>query len=675
MATYISLLRLTSQGIESFEESPSRLDTVKSLLQRLLRMNARVGSLMLFLVGFPITLAAASLQDTSQREYDVFEATILELQDDMAAGRVTAVELVDAYLARIAAYDQRGPMLNAIIRLNPNARAEAALLDQERATHGPRGLLHGIPIILKDNFDTFDMPTTAGSIALAGLVPPDDAFQVRRLRDAGAIILGKANMHELAFGITTLSSLGGQTRNPYDPSRYPGGSSGGTGAAIAASFAAIGWGSDTGGSIRIPSSHNNLFGLRLTKGLSSSDGIIPLSHTTDEGGPMARTATDLAIGLDAIVGQDTADPATLTGRALPRFLEALDSTALQGARIGVFREAFGSAEEDCDEEDSEEYCMVRRVILGAIEQMKENGAEIIDSVEIPNLYSLKAWSSAFEFKFDLMDYLAAVPGAPVSSIGDILDRGLHHAEVQSELEWRNSTGTRDSEDYRAALAKRAEARNAVMAALEEHQLDALVYPTIRRTPARIGASSGGNANGFISPQTGLPALSVPAGFTDDGLPVGIELLGAPFSDARLLALGFAFEQATHPRRAPATVPPLVDGRAPDPIIFGVAATGPGAEAHCEFVFDVTTGVLSYDVAVSGVAEEEIYAVVVHLAEDGKDGPVVHRLSGPGRATASGQVTLPPVERDALMESRLYVVVYAQDHPAGAARGRLVVPSR
>lgn len=274
MATYISLLRLTSQGIESFEESPSRLDTVKSLLQRLLRMNTRVGSLMLLLVGFPITLAAASLQDIRQGGYDVFEATILELQDDMAAGRVTAVELVDAYLARIAAYDQRGPMLNAIIRLNPNARAEAALLDQERATDGPRGLLHGIPIILKDNFDTFDMPTSGGSIALAGLVPPDDAFQVRRLRDAGAIILGKANMHELAFGITTLSSLGGQTRNPYDPSRYPGGSSGGTGAAIAASFAAIGWGSDTGGSIRIPSSHNNLFGLRHTKGLSSSDGII-----------------------------------------------------------------------------------------------------------------------------------------------------------------------------------------------------------------------------------------------------------------------------------------------------------------------------------------------------------------------------------------------------------------
>jgi hypothetical protein len=346
----------------------------------------------------------------------------------------------------------------------------------------------------------------------------------------------------------------------------------------------------------------------------------------------------------------------------------------------VFREAFGSAEEDCDEEDTEEEdceedCEVRRVILGAIEQMKEYGADIIDSVDIPNLYSLKAWSSGFEFKFDLMDYLAAAPGAPVSSIRDILDRGLHHAEVQSELQWRDSSGTRDSEDYRAALAKRAEARNAVMAALEEHQLDALVYPTIRRTPARIGVSCGDNSNGFISPQTGLPALSVPAGFTDDGLPVGMELLGAPFSDARLLALGFAFEQATHPRRAPATVPPLVDGRAPDPIIFGVAATGPGAEVHGEFVFDVTTGVLSYDVTVSGVAEEDIHAVTVHLAEDGKDGPVVLRLSGPGTATASGQIILSPVEGEVLMEGSLYLVVYAKDHPTGAARVRLVVASR
>ena len=212
------------------------------------------------------------------QDFVVAEATINKLLNAMETGQVTAVQLVDAFLARIEAYDRRGPQLNAMIRLNPNARAEAEQLDRERAFNGPRGPLHGIPIILKDNYDTFDMPTAAASIALAGLVPPDDGFQVKKLREAGAIIIGKANMHELAMGITTISSLGGQTLNPYDLTRYPGGSSGGTGAAIAASFAAVGWGSDTCGSIRIPSSQNNLFGLRPTKGLSSIDGIIPLSH-------------------------------------------------------------------------------------------------------------------------------------------------------------------------------------------------------------------------------------------------------------------------------------------------------------------------------------------------------------------------------------------------------------
>ena len=230
--------------------------------------------------------ALPALPVTLQQGVEVFEASIPDLQQAMADGRVTAVQLVDAYLARIGAYDQGGPALNSMIRLNPNARAEAAALDQERALRGARGPLHGIPVIMKDNYDVADLPTSGGSIALAGMIPPDDAFQVGKLREAGAVIIGKSNMHELAYGITTISSVGGQTRNPYDPSRNPGGSSGGTGAAVAASFAAIGWGSDTCGSIRIPASHHNLFGLRPTKGLSSIDGIIPLSHTQDVGGPL-----------------------------------------------------------------------------------------------------------------------------------------------------------------------------------------------------------------------------------------------------------------------------------------------------------------------------------------------------------------------------------------------------
>jgi Asp-tRNA(Asn)/Glu-tRNA(Gln) amidotransferase A subunit family amidase len=238
----------------------------------------------------------------------------------MARGDLTSVALVETYLARIEAYDRNGARLNAILRVNPRALEEAAALDRERAGGGVRGPLHGIPVIMKDNYDTYDLPTTGASVALAGVVPPDDAFQVARLREAGAIVLAKSNMHELAMGITTVSSLGGQTRNPYDPDRNPGGSSGGTGAAVAAAFGAVGWGTDTCGSIRIPSCFNNLFGLRPTKGLSSIDGIIPLAHTQDVGGPLARSVTDLAVALDATVGPDPADPATraLEGKGVGR---------------------------------------------------------------------------------------------------------------------------------------------------------------------------------------------------------------------------------------------------------------------------------------------------------------------------------------------------------------------
>src|SRR5438477_696717 len=277
----------------------------------------------------------------------VYETSIRDLQAALSAGRTTSVRLVDAYLARIAAYDQKAPALNAIIRLNPGARADAAALDAERKVGKVRGPLHGIPVILKDNYNTAGLATTAASVALAGLTPATDAFQVRKLRDAGAVILGKANLHELASGITTISSLGGQTCNPYDPDRNPGGSSGGSAAAVTASFAAIGWGSDTCGSIRIPSAFNNLFGLRPTKGLSSIDGIVPLSHTQDVGGPLARTVTDLAIGLDATVGADPADSATriLDGAPLPRFVDALDTGALKGARFGMLTQYFGTEDE------------------------------------------------------------------------------------------------------------------------------------------------------------------------------------------------------------------------------------------------------------------------------------------------------------------------------------------
>ncbi|HUE97123.1 MAG TPA: amidase family protein [Longimicrobiaceae bacterium] len=480
---------------------------------------------------------------------EVYEATIPELQRAMEAGRVTSAELVDAYLARIEAFDRRGPEISAVLTINPHARAEADRLDRERAERGPRGPLHGIPVLMKDNYDTFDMPTSAGSVALAQHQPRSDAYQVRRLREAGAVILGKTNLHELAYGITTISSAGGQTRNPYVLARNPGGSSGGTGAAVAASFAAIGWGSDTCGSIRIPATHNSLVGLRPTKGLSSIGGIIPLAATQDVGGPLARTVTDLAIGLDATIGPDPADPATavLAGRPLPRFVDALTGATLRGSRVGLFLPLLGTAPEDEQ---------VAAIVRRAVEEMGAAGAEVVE-IDVPDFTDLIGGTSLIdaEFKWNLIDYLARTPDAPVGSLTEILERGLFHPEVESRLRNSDRHASREPEGYRDALAKREVVRERMIRLFEENRLDALAYPTIRRIAAVIGEPAPGS-NCQLSATTGMPALTVQAGFSEEGVPVGIELLGLPFRDAELVALGYAYEQATRHRRPPASTPPL-----------------------------------------------------------------------------------------------------------------------
>ena len=295
----------------------------------------------------------------------------------MTAGRTTARDIAAAHLARITAYDKQGPTINALIALNPRALEDADALDRERRERGPRGPLHGIPLVIKDNYETADMPTTGGSVALAGFRPGRDAVQVAKLRAAGAVILGKTNLHELAAGIITISSLGGQTRNPYDLARTPGGSSGGTAAAVAASFAMGGMASDTCGSIRIPAANNNLFGLRGTLGLSSRTGIIPLSHTQDIGGPLARTVTDLALLLDATVGDDPADAITAGGRDRrpESFRDGLSAGALKGTRIGVLKNLFGAAPEDAE---------VSGIVRKALDEMKAQGAEIVE-ITIPGL--------------------------------------------------------------------------------------------------------------------------------------------------------------------------------------------------------------------------------------------------------------------------------------------------
>src|SRR5882724_3783986 len=340
-------------------------------------------------------LFVARASSVHAQAFEVAESAIAAEEKAMAAGRITSKALVQAYLNRIEAFDHRGPRLNAMITLNPNALREAEELDRERGAKGPRGPLHGIPVIVKDNYSTADMQTTAGTMALLGFVPSSDAFQIRKLREAGAVILGKSNMHELASGITTVGSAFGQTLNPYDPSRNPGGSSGGTAAAVAASFAAAGMGSDTCGSIRIPASVNNLVGLRPTKGLSSITGIVPLSVTQDVGGPLARSVADLAVMLDATIGEDPADPATHLppGQSRPKFMGALQAGALKPARIRILEPLFGDASDDQE---------VIRIVRASIEELKKEGATAVP-VPMPELMAALDGSSVInaEFKEDL----------------------------------------------------------------------------------------------------------------------------------------------------------------------------------------------------------------------------------------------------------------------------------
>ena len=612
--------------------------------------------------------AAAQRTARAPHADPVYEASISDLQAAMSAGRVTSVELVDAYLARIRAYDTRGPSLNAIIRLNPHALADAAVLDAERRAGKVRGPLHGVPVLLKDNYGTRDFPTSAGSIALATMQTPEDAFQVQRLREAGAVILGKTNMHELASGITTISSIGGQTCNPYDPDRAPGGSSGGSGAAVAASFAAIAWGSDTCGSIRIPSAVQNLFGLRPTKGLSSIAGIVPLSHTQDVGGPLARTVRDLAIGLDATVGPDPTDTATriLAGRPRPAFVASLDTASLRGTRLGVLTDYFGT---DADDQEG------IRVVRAAIEKLRARGATIVD-VTIPGLDSIVNRASVidYEFKYDLIDYLAAIPNAPVKSLGDILERGLVDEALEETITRREKNGTRDNEAYRAALGRRATARDLVLAFLDSNRLDALVYPTVRRKAAIIGEPQRGSTC-QLSAVTGLPALTMPAGFTPDSMPIGVELLGRPLADAHLVAMAYDYEQATHPRRPPSTTPPLVDGHAPAPMRFTATAGGSNASAHGTFMFDPTRRTLEYSVTTSGVSADRIVDVTLDRMADDTKGPVLRRLVRSGSDHASGTLLLDETQRSDLRAGHAALVLYTKDAPLGTIRGALTPEGR
>ena len=480
-------------------------------------------------------------------QFSVVEKSIIELKSAMEAKQITSRQIVEQYLDRIRKYDKAGPEINAFITINPRAAQEADRLDAERRAGKVRGPLHGIPIVIKDNYATADMPTTAGSLALQGFQTGRDAFMVKKLRDAGAIMIGKTNLHELAYGITSISSMGGQTRNPYDLTRNPGGSSGGTGAAVAASFGAAGLGTDTCGSIRNPSSENNLFGLRGTLGLSSRDGIVPLSHTQDIGGPLARTVTDLILMLDATVGVDPNDPLTANSKGhIPKtYLSGVGDNSLSDVHIGMLTPLFGTALQDGE---------VAEIVRKAVDRLRGLGARV-SPVTIPGFDELMQGTSVInaEFKFDLNGFLAKYPKAPVHSLGEILDRGLYSSAIDGVLRRSEAVESRETDEYQASLAKRDLVRQRIVAAMVSQGITALAYPTLRRKPALIGEPQQGS-NCQLSPATGLPAISVPAGFTVDGLPVGMDLLGGEFSEQTLLRIAFSYEREVHPRRAPSTTP-------------------------------------------------------------------------------------------------------------------------
>jgi len=402
---------------------------------------------------------------------------------------------------------------------------------------------------VKDNYQTDGLPTSDGSVLFADFRPSPDATIVRRLREAGVVVLAKSNMHEFAYGIESYGSLFGQVRNPYNPERNAGGSSGGTGAAVAAGFAAAGLGSDTCGSIRIPAAHNNLVGLRPTMGVTSRYGIVPLASTQDIGGPITRSVADLALMLDAVAGFDPRDAATAesVGRVPASYTDYLRPDGLRGARLGVLAELFGSEARDQP---------VTAVVRAALGQASARGAAVVD-VEVKDLAVLLKDASVVreEFPFDIERYLSQFPDAPYKTFQQILESGRWHPRLKERMTRSAAVRSSLSPEYLERIKRRTTIRYAVLSVMAEQQLDALVYPTIRRVAAPLAEEQAGSTCA-LSAVTGLPAMVVPAGFDPDGLPVGVELLGAAFAEPKLISLGYALEQATRYRRLPSTTPPL-----------------------------------------------------------------------------------------------------------------------
>lgn len=521
--------------------------------------------------AFCVACAASGAAGNAQA-LELTSATISELNAAMDRGDLSSERLVALYQARIQAYDKQGPTLNAVITLNPRALERARELDAERVSRGRRSPLHGIPVVVKDNLDTADMPTSAGSVLLAGSLPPDDAFVIQKLRDAGAIVLAKVNLSEFASG-DAMSSLGGRIVNPHDLARSPAGSSGGTGASIAAAYASIGLGTDTGGSVRMPSSANGIVGLKTTHGLLSRSGVVPLALSFDTVGPMARSVEDIAIALGVMVGVDPEDDSTKksAGKTHSDYTQFLDSNALAGKKIGVARVFMGS--------DAE----VDWVVESSLQAMRDAGAEIID-VEFPK-WLLESRGELYrairfpEFKAQIADYLATLDAGFPKSLDEIISAAMSVNASREDgtgpnpSRWalmRKENMATDLEGFEYVAVKQHGLplmQATIQGVMDSNDLSAIVYPTlstaaqlIARPPNPESKPGSGGSPVTLANLSGFPDLILPIGFTGHDLPVTLSFLGPAFSEPTLLSLGYALETRLNARRLPRHTPAIAGER-------------------------------------------------------------------------------------------------------------------
>lgn len=528
----------------------------------------------------PAALFSITAESAIAAAFKLEEATITSINKAFDADALSAEELVQLYLNRIATYDDAGPVLNSVLTINPKALQTAKALDMERQTFGPRSPLHGIPILLKDNHDTFDIPTTGGSDALVGSLPPNDAYVVDRFRDAGAIILGKAEMDEFAISGSGYSSIGGATLNPYNFNRSTGGSSGGTGAAIAANFAVFGTGSDTGGSIRTPCSFQALACIRPTRGLVSLDGIIPFVLSRDMIGPMARNLTDAAIALGTMADYDPDNPSFQTPIAAPEvqldkfytdYTQFLDPTGLDGARIGVLRNFVG-IENGVDPE-------ITQITENALDVMRGLGATAVDVLFeedfLATARSLYSTAIPVEQKKYLEDYLATLDPEYPKTIDGLISILSSPEIAESETpsivlgtlgRSAESPGFSDPEYLDVANVLTPFVRGKLIDTLDSLDLDAFVFPTLNTFARPLIGTTDPTFESFpgspptrpveLSSSAGLPDITIPAGFGSTDLPVTLSFTGRPYDEETLLGLAYAFEQATMVRRPSPLLPPL-----------------------------------------------------------------------------------------------------------------------